>query len=155
MIKRSISVWLAAGALGAMLATPVQAQVRDAEYRGTLVCEKLPFAADPTRVAIAVNIVSNEGSYERPVFMSGRGKLAGTEKGTAKVDGEKISLAGGWKGDKDSYEASYSGGFVRRSANLTGTQKWTHDGQSFTRNCTGSIKRPLAAFLPKARKPPQ
>jgi len=106
-------------------------------------------------VAIAVNIVSNEGSYERPVFMSGRGKLAGTEKGTAKVDGDKISLAGGWKGDKDSYEASYSGGFVRRSANLTGTQKWTHDGQSFTRNCTGSIKRPLAAFLPKSQKPPQ
>ena len=47
------------------------------------------------------------------------------------------------------YEANYSGSFVRRSAKLSGVQNWTHDGKTYTRTCTGSIKRPLAAFLPK------
>jgi hypothetical protein len=155
MIKNRMSVCLAAAAAGILLAMPAQAQVRDAEYRGTLVCGKLPFAADPTRAAIAVKLTGNEGPYERPVYLLGRGKLGGTETGTAKVDGAKIALGGGWKGEKDSYEASYSGSFVRRSAKLAGTQKWTHDGQSFTRNCSGSIKRPLAAFLPKTQKPAQ
>jgi hypothetical protein len=155
MIKDLMSVCLAAAASGLTLAMPAQAQVRDAEYRGTLVCEKLPFAADPSRLAIAVKLTGNEGPYERPVYMPGRGKLAGTETGTVKVDGGKISLVGGWKGDKNSYEANYSGSFVRRSAKLAGTQKWTHDGQSFTRNCSGAIKRPLAAFLPKRQKPPE
>ena len=39
---------------GAMLVVPAQAQVRDAEYRVTLVCGKLPFAQDPSRAAITV-----------------------------------------------------------------------------------------------------
>jgi hypothetical protein len=162
MIKRSISVWLAAVA-GLVLAMPVQAQtqtqtqtqVRDAEYRGTVVCENLPFSAGQNRAAIVVKLTSNEGPYERTVHLSGSRKVAGTETGTAKVDGDKISITGAWKGEKDGYEASYAGTFVRRRAKLSGTQKWTHDGQSFTRNCSGSIQRPLAAFLPKPQKPAQ
>jgi hypothetical protein len=152
MTKLTLTIGLAVA--GAMLAAmPAQAQVRDAEYRGTLVCGKLPFAQDPTRSAIAVKITGNEGPYDRPVYMT-RSKVAGTETGKAKVDGDKIALTGGWKGDKSSYDASYSGSFVRRSAKLTGTQTWTHDGKSYTRTCSGSIKRPLAAFLPK-QKPAQ
>ncbi len=41
------------------------------------------------------------------------------------------------------------------TAKLTGTQKWTHDGQTFTRTCSGAIQRPLAAFLPKPKAPAQ
>jgi hypothetical protein len=160
MIKNRMFVCLMAAA-GPMLVTPAQAQaqaqaqtqVRDAEYRGTIVCENLPFAAGQNRAAIVVKLASNEGPYERTVHLSGSRKVAGTETGTAKVDGDKISMTGGWKGEKASYEASYDGSFVRRRAKLTGTQKWTHDGQSYTRNCSGSIQRPLAAFLPKSRKP--
>lgn len=152
MFKRVMSVGLAAAA-GAMLAMPVQAQVRDAEYRGTLVCGKLPFAQDPTRAAIAVTLTGNEGPYERPVHMPARSKVIGQETGKVKVDGDKITLTGGWKGDKSSYEASYNGTFVRRSAKLTGEQNWTHEGKSYTRSCSGAIKRPLAAFLPKPKKP--
>ena len=154
MIKAMRSACWAAAA-GLLLALPARAQLRDAEYRGTLVCEKLPFAADPNRAAIAVTLTGNEGPYERTVHTSGRRQVAGKETGTVKVDGDKISLTGGWKGEKDGYEASYTGTFVRRRAKLTGTQKWTHDGQNFTRNCSGAIERPLAAFLPKAKKPPQ
>ena len=151
MTRRVVFFCLAAVA-GTIMVGPAQAQVRDAEYLGTLICEKLPFAQDPSRAAIAVKLSGSEGPYDRVVY-GGRSKPAGKETGTVKVDGDKISLTGGWKGDKDSYEASYSGTFVRRSAKLTGTQKWTHDGQSFTRNCSGAIQRPLAAFLPKQQQP--
>jgi len=153
MTKQFWRLPLAVIACAAFIApAQAQAQVRDAVYRGTLVCGNLPFAQDPTRAAIEVKLTGNEGPYERPVHMPIRTKIAGKETGTAKVDGDKISLTGGWKSEKDSYEAAYSGTFVRRSAKLTGTQTWTHDGKSFTRTCTGAIQRPLAAFLPKEKK---
>lgn len=149
-MTKSGMIWLAIA--GAVLAVPAQAQVRDAEYRGTLVCGKLPFAQDPQRAAIVVKLSGSEGPYQRPVHMPIRSKVAGRETGTAKVEGNKIALTGGWKSDKDSYDASYSGTFVRRSAKISGTQKWTHGGKSYTRSCSGVIKRPLAAFLPKQKK---
>lgn len=150
-MTKSVMIWLAVAA-GAMLAAQAQAQVRDAEYRGTLVCGNLPFAQDPQRAAILVKLTGSEGPYERPVHMPIRSKVAGKETGTVKVDGNKIALTGGWKGDKDSYDASYSGSFVRRSAKIRGTQKWTHDGKSYTRRCSGALQRPFAAFLPKQKK---
>jgi hypothetical protein len=153
MIKRLMALGMLTAA-GLIPAMPAQAQVRDAEYRGTLVCERLPFAQDPARTAIVIKLTGNEGPYERPVY-AGRSKPDGKESGTAKVDGDKIALTGAWKGEKDSYEASYTGSFVRRRAKLAGTQKWVHDGQSFTRNCSGAIERPLAGFLPKQQKPAQ
>jgi hypothetical protein len=137
--------------VGVMLALPAMAQVRDADYRGTLVCGKLSFAQDPTRAAITVKIAGNQGPYDRPVHMPLRTRVAGTETGMAKVDGDKITLTGGWKSEKASYEASYAGNFVRRSAKLSGTQTWTYDGKSYTRTCSGVVKRPLAAFLPKQK----
>lgn len=150
-MTKSGMIWLAAAA-GAMLAVPAQAQVRDAEYRGTLVCGKLPFAQDPQRAAIVVKLAGSEGPYDRPVHMPLRSTVAGRETGTVKVDGNKIVLTGGWRSDKDSYHASYNGTFVRRSAKISGTQKWMHGGKSYTRSCSGVIKRPLAAFLPKQKK---
>ena len=154
MIKCRASIRLAMVA-GALLAVPAQAQVRDAEYRGTLVCGKLPFAQDPIRAAITVKLTGSEGPYERPVHMPIRTRIAGLETGKVKVDGNKIVLTGGWKGEKSSYEASYSGTFVRRSAKLSGKQSWTHVGKSYSRTCSGALKRPLAAFLRKPQKPTQ
>jgi len=151
MINSRKSVWLAAAA-GLTLAMPAQAQVRDAEYRGTVVCDNLPFAAGQNRAAILVKLTGNEGPYERTVHVPGRRQMAAKETGTIKVEGDKIALTGAWKGEKDAYDASYTGTFVRRRAKLTGTQNWTHDGKSFTRNCSGAIERPLAAFLPKPKK---
>lgn len=154
MVKCTVSIRLAIVA-GALLAVPAEAQVRDAEYRGTLVCGRLPFAQDPTRAAITVKLTGSEGPYERPVHMPVRTRIAGQETGKAKVDGDKIAITGGWKGEKSSYEASYSGTFVRRSAKLTGRQSWTHEGKNYTRTCSGALKRPLAAFLRKPEKSPQ
>lgn len=151
MFKAVTSICLAVAA-GSFLAAPATAQVRDADYRGTLVCGKLPFVEDPNRAAILVRIANNEGAYERPLTI---GKFTGKEVGKAKVEGDKITITGAWKSDNSSYEATYSGTFVRRSAQLTGKQSWTHNGKSYTRSCSGAIKRPLAAFLPKQKKPQQ
>ena len=150
MVK-AIAIGIVVCACGAAFTGPVLAQVRDATYLGTFVCGKLPFAQDPVRAAIEVKISGNAGSYSRPVHMPLRDKIAGTETGTAAVEGDKITLKGSWKGDKDSYDASYSGTFIRRSAQLTGTQTWTHEGKSYSRNCSGAIKRPLAIFLKKPK----
>ncbi len=87
----------------------------------------------------------------RCICRSGPGSPA-WKQARAKVDGDKITLTGGWKGEKASYDASYAGSFVRRSAKLSGTQTWTYDGKSYNRTCSGAVKRPLAAFLPKQKQ---
>ena len=75
------------------------------------------------------------------------------EKGVGVVKGQNIDLQGSWKDDTRQYEAKYSGTFVRRSAQLKGTQIWTDGGKTTTRNCSGAIKRPLKPFLPRSKLP--
>ena len=139
--------------LSLFAATPAPAQtvVRDAAYRGTLVCDRLPFFETTAREALEVKIAGGEAKYTL-VVREGRGVPTSMEQGSGKLEGERISLTGNWSGKNDKYESRYSGSFVRRSAKLTGSQTWTHDGKSYTRNCTGVIKRPFAAFLPKGEK---
>jgi hypothetical protein len=36
---------------------------------------------------------------------------------------------------------------------LRGTQTWTVAGHTVIRNCSGVIKRPLKAFLPRKKRP--
>jgi len=129
--------------------TPV---VRDAVYRGTLVCTRLPFVFSQLRTAIEATVAGNSVRYKQPVVMAEGGVVEGHEEGSGSVDGEEINLKGAWKKGADGYEATYTGSFVRRSAKLTGTQNWTYNGKTYTRTCTGAIKRPLAAFLPKDKK---
>ena len=69
-----------------------------------------------------------------------------------RINGQDIELQGSWKSGNRQYEAKYSGAFVRRHADLKGTQTWTDGGKSFTRACTGTIKRPFRVFLPGETK---
>lgn len=145
---------IAAGVIGASvlamaLATPASAQVRDAVYRGTLVCSKLPFQNAATREAIEVTISGNFARYTHVVRDQTR---ISTETGAGSLDGQQFNLRGSWRDWGDSYDASYQGNIVRRSARIQGTQTWSHDGKSYTRRCTGSIKRPFAVFLPHEGK---
>lgn len=149
MLKAIVTAAAVIGVLA--VASAASAQVRDASYRGTLVCGKVPFIRSPARSAIEVSITGNSAKYTHAVIISGRAVI-GTETGAGTVDGAKINLKGQWKGDQHEYSASYSGSFVRRSAKLSGVQTWTHGGKTQTRECTGAIKRPLAAFLPKRKK---
>lgn len=136
-------------AMMAAMGEPVAAQVLDATYRGTMVCDKLPFTSQQTREAIEVTISGGAARYHHVVRLRNAAVEAAAEQGTGTIDGQKISLKGSWNGGSRQYEASYSGSFVRRSAWLKGTQTWTEGGKTATRACTGAIKRPLKPFLPR------
>jgi hypothetical protein len=145
-MKKISAVLIVAGALS-VSAAPASAQVRDAVYRGTLICSTLPFIKGHLRAAMEVTIKDNKAEYKQPVVNPERGTQLGTETGTGTVEGQNIKLSGAWKGTQPSYEATYSGTFVRRAARLSGTQTWTHEGKTYKRTCSGAIKRPLAVFL--------
>ena len=157
-MRKLIAIGLFIAAAVTITGTPAAAQaqrqtkVLDATYRGTLVCSKLPFTEFAMREAIAVTLTGAAGSYTHVVRLREHPETA-EEKGTAKIDGPRISLEGSWKGDAGQYQANYSGSFVRRSAKLIGTQTWTVNNRILTRSCSGVIKRPLKAFLPRDRKP--
>lgn len=138
-----------AAAMMAVIGEPAAAQVLDATYRGTMVCDKLPFASQQTREAIEVTISGGAARYHHVVRLRNAAVEATAEQGTGTIDGQKISLQGSWNSDGRQYEARYSGSFVRRSAWLKGTQTWTDGGKTATRACTGAIKRPLKPFLPR------
>jgi hypothetical protein len=141
-----------AAAMTLAMVNPVAAQVLDATYRGTMVCDKLPFTSDAMREAIEVNIAGGAVRYSHVVRLSKVAVEAAAEQGTGTLEGQKIALQGGWKSGNRSYEAKYSGSFVRRSARLKGTQTWTADGKTITRACSGAVKRPLNPFLPRTKK---
>jgi hypothetical protein len=144
---------IAAVVVAAMAAMPAAAQVRDAVYRGTMVCDKLPITAARMREAIDVSIAAGSIKYSHVVRLRGAPEPV-AEQGTGKLTGQDISLEGGWKSGDREYRAAYSGSFVRRSAKLKGTQTWTDGARTYTRACSGVIKRPFRVFLPReARKP--
>ena len=142
---------LAAATMAAM-GKPVAAEVLDATYRGTMVCDKLPFTSDKMREAIEVTVTSGAARYSHVVRLRSLAVEAAAEQGSGAIDGQKIDLQGSWKGGGREYAAKYSGSFVRRSARLKGTQTWTGGGKTVTRACAGAIKRPLKPFLPRNKK---
>src|SRR5689334_1725048 len=78
-------------------ATSAMAQIRDAVYRGTLVCDKLPFAPGKGREAIEVTITGSSAQYTHIVRLHGSVE-AERERGTGTISGQDISLHGAWKG---------------------------------------------------------
>src|SRR6476619_8381236 len=135
----------------AITGTSASAQIRYAVYRGTMVCAKLPFTVGNGREAIEVTIAGNAVRYIHAVRLHGAAAPT-SETGTGALNGNNISLQGSWKSGNRQYEAKYSGAFVRRHADLKGTQTWTDGGKSFTRACTGTVKRPFRVFLPGEKK---
>lgn len=134
----------------AIAGTPASAQIRDAVYRGTMICDKLPFSAGKAREAIEVTIAGGAVRYSHVVRL--RDAVEATrEQGSGSLSGQNISLQGSWKSGNRQYEAKYSGTFVRRHAHLRGTQTWSDGGKTVNRACSGTIKRPLRAFLPREK----
>lgn len=130
---------------------PVAAQVLDATYRGTMVCDKLPSISQQAREAIEVTVSGGAVRYSHVVRLRNAGVEATAEQGTGTLDGQNINLQGSWKSGSRQYDATYSGSFVRRSARLRGIQTWSEGGKTVTRACAGAIKRPFRPFLPRAR----
>ena len=141
-----------AAAMTTAMGTHATAEVLDATYRGTMVCDKLPFTGDKMREAIEVTIAGGTTRYRHVVRLRSGAVEAAAEQGSGTIDGQKIDLQGAWKSGSRSYEAKYSGSFVRRSAVLKGSQTWTDGGKTVIRACAGAIKRPLKPFLPRDKK---
>ena len=141
-----------AAVMMAAMGKPVAAEVLDATYRGTMVCDKLPFTSQQMREAIEVTISGRAVRYNHVVRLRNAAVEATAEQGGGSIDGQKINLQGSWKSGSRQYEATYSGSFVRRSAKLKGTQSWTDGGKTATRACAGAIKRPFKPFLPRDKK---
>lgn len=135
----------------AMAHTPGSAQVRDAIYRGTMVCDKLPFTVGNGREAIEVAVSAGSVRYKHAVRLHGTAAQT-REEGTGTLSGDTISLQGSWEGGNRHYDAKYSGTFMRRHAHLKGTQTWNDGGKTIIRTCSGSIKRPFRVFLPRDRR---
>jgi len=148
MARTGHAIGVLVAATIAAMSAPAAAEVLDAVYRGTLVCDKLPFTTTTMREAIDVTIAGGVARYNHVVRMRDRAAEV-LEKGVGVVKGQNIDLQGSWKDDTRQYEAKYSGTFVRRSAQLKGTQSWTDGGKTVTRACSGAIKRPLKPFLPR------
>jgi hypothetical protein len=148
MARTGHAIGVLVAATIAAMSAPAAAEVLDAVYRGTLVCDKLPFTRMQMREAIDVTISGGVARYNHVVRLRDRASEV-LEKGAGVVKGQNIDLQGSWKDDTRQYEAKYSGTFVRRSAQLKGTQSWTDGGKTVTRACSGAIKRPQKPFLPR------
>ena len=153
MARMSNVLGVLAAAMIALAAAPATAEVLAAVYRGTLICDKLPFTERKMREAISVTVSAGAVRYSHVVRLREVAEPV-AEAGAGTLDGENISLQGSWNGGNRQYKASYSGVFVRRGARLKGTQTWIDGGRTITRACSGAIKRPFRAFLPRQRKAP-
>lgn len=151
MVRSGNLIGVVVAATTVAVVTSATAQVRDAVYRGTLVCDKLPFSAGKGREAIEVSISGSSVQYTHVVRLRDAAEPV-KERGSGTLSGQDISLQGSWKSSNRQYEAKYGGSFVRRHADLKGTQTWTDGGKTITRTCSGTIKRPLRMFLPRDKK---
>jgi hypothetical protein len=132
------------------MALPAKAEVLDAIYRGTMVCDRMPLIKTNRREALEVTIDAGKVRYTHVVRLRDAAELK-PEHGAGTLNGQDIILEGGWDGGTRSYKAKYSGTFVRRSVRLTGTQTWTADGKTVIRDCSGTVKRRFKAFLPRRK----
>jgi len=152
MVRTGKAIGVLAAAMVALGGSPTAAEVLNAVYRGTLVCDKLPFTDTKMREAIVVTIAGVAARYTHVVRLKTAATEAVAEQGYGSVVGENIRLQGSWSGETRQYKADYSGTFVRRTARLKGTQIWTDGGKTIARACSGAVKRPLKVFLPRDRK---
>ena len=124
--------------------------IRDAVYRGTMVCGKLPFIQTGAGIDRGDDR-GNAAKYTRPVALADRHRRSTARRqrhGRERQDQPERHVEEGRR--------QLRGELYRRFrapvAKLTGAQVWSHDGKTYKRECSGAIKRPLAAFLPKDGK---
>jgi hypothetical protein len=102
---RNGTICVIAAASIAMAVLPATAQVRDAVYRGTMVCDQLPFSLGKSRGAIEVTISGSAVHYSHIVRLRDAAEPT-PEQGTGTLNGDNISLQGSWKGGNRQYEAN-------------------------------------------------
>ncbi len=150
MIRMAGAICGLAVAWVAATGTPATAEVLDAVYRGTMLCDRIPIIKTNRREALEVTIDDGKVRYTHVVRLRDAPELK-REQGSGTLKGQDITLEGAWDGVGHGYRAKYSGTFVRRSVHLKGSQTWAVDGKTVTRECSGAVKRRLKAFLPRKK----
>ncbi len=118
---------LAAGwALYFQAAAP--AQSFDGRYQAVLNCAKLPFTDAPLEnEPVELTVVNGKASYSRTLYGPNRRNVVGRETGGGSVGADgTIVLSGGWTGQRDSVQGSYSGRLGAGTATLNGKHVVTY-----------------------------
>ena len=102
MVRAGLAIGVLAAAMVATAGTPAAAEVLDAVYRGTLVCDKLPFTDTKMREAIQVTISAGAARYTHIVRLRDTAEAV-AEQGNGTVNGQNISLQGSWSGGNRQY----------------------------------------------------
>ena len=106
-------------------------------YRGMIVCEKAPGAADILRVPVDLAVRGNEIQFARPLFNPRGTWVLGNELGSGSVDTSgKVQMTSTWEVGGVIGRGNYSGALTARGGTLSGTQSW-HGSQdeARTRSC--------------------
>jgi hypothetical protein len=106
-------------------------------YRGMIVCEKAPGAADILRVPLDLAVRGNEIQFARPLFNPRGTWVLGNELGSGSVDaGGKVQMASTWEVGSVIGRGNYSGTLTARGGTLSGTQSWQgSEDEARTRSC--------------------
>jgi hypothetical protein len=118
-----------------------RAQSFDGTFRGSLVCEKAPAAADMLSVPLDMNIRGNNVQFARPLFNLDGTRVIGSELGTGTIDPlGNLHLKSNWYRFGVTFDADYSGALTKTGGTFSGTQSW-RDGKnnSGKRACTAAL----------------
>src|SRR5262245_30886377 len=118
--------------------TLVPSRLADA-YRGIIVCEKAPGAADILRVPLDIAVRGNEIQFARPLFNPRGTCVLGNELGSGSVDTVgNVQMASTWEVGSVIGRGDYSGTLTASGGTLSGTQSW-HGSEDETRTRTCHI----------------
>jgi hypothetical protein len=106
-------------------------------YRGMLVCEKLPNAADILHVPFDLAVRGDQVQFARPLFNLDGTRVLGSELGAGSVDADgKVHVTSTWDVGGTTIKGDYSGMLTASSGTLSGTQSWRGpEGDARSRTC--------------------
>jgi hypothetical protein len=130
------------GALLGAFTLSANADVPNGTYKGMFNCEKLPWTKGPQHVAIEIVVSDDKAKYSRTIYNWDNSAVVGQESGSGSIGSDgTIRVTGGWHGGRDEYEAVYAGKLNASGGSLRGIQNWTHEGKSYTRECSMTVSR--------------
>lgn len=140
MMKRNLIALLAAGVSGLFAATAAQAQgpaqAPEGAYRGMIVCEKIPIAADILHVPFDLIVHGANVEFARPVFNLNGSRVIGSELGSGSVDADgKIHVTATRVFLRQTVHSEYGGTLTANGGTLSGKQSWTGSMGDGSRTC--------------------
>lgn len=94
-------------------------------YRGMMVCEQAPGAADILHVPLDIAVRGSEVQFARPLFDLQGTRVLGSELGDGSIDASgAVHVTSTWEFRGIVLHGDYSGTLTAHDGILTGTQSW-------------------------------